>query len=186
MKLAWPLSRRHLGPLFGALVLTPGLLYLAVPLLFVSAVFSFGLATLHPFAAMLVPLGIGAAFASGGVSRPEARLAGSTRLALFAIAAGFGLLALLTSGSGDLGTTLFGEPCRPELRAPASPCPEREWHDLNWLVFVPALSHAPVALLGAATGNRRAATVLGVSALVIAGQVLLVSLLLLVYLAVTL
>ena len=156
-------------------MITPGLIYVSLPLLLAATILSFALATIHPFAWMFVALAIGG-FVAVVTPGPQPSLSKSARWNLLAIAACLGLLALLSSGTQGIGATLFGEPCR-------RGCGEYDWSDYRWLVFAPAIVHAPIALLAAVTAGRRVALALGVSVLFLAGQVGLLAALVLLFLA---
>jgi len=140
-------------------ILTPALVYVGVPVLFVGSVTMFGLAALHPLAAMIVPLLVGISI--GASYKPDTfppvipTLPWQERCLLIAI----GLLFAVLVSLGDTLTTddwsalqLF---CEGDVCIGAS---EGEAELMEWfLLKAPALTLAPLALLAAITGRRRIA-----------------------------
>jgi hypothetical protein len=156
--------------LFGVFVLTPGLLYLGLPLLFISLIFTVALAAaIHPLAGMLIPLGIGVPMALASRGAEPAPLSSRGRRILLGLAAGLGVSALLSSGIDGIGHTLFGEPC-------TTSCSEWSTNDDHWLVLAPALALLPLAVAAAATAQRWTVVALATSTAVLAGQAVIVTL----------
>jgi hypothetical protein len=142
-------------------ILTPALFYVGIPVLFVGSVTMFGLAALHPLAAMIVPLLVG--ISMGASYKPDTFppvipiLPWRARFLLVAIGLLFAVLVPLADSMTIADWEALRLSCEGEVCVGAS---EGEAESLGWFLKTPAVVLAPLALLAALTGSRRVAIVM--------------------------
>ena len=139
-------------------ILTPALIYVGAPVLFVGSVTMFGLAALHPLAAMIVPMLVGISL--GASYRPDTfppvipSLPWQSRCLLVAIGLLFAVLVPLADTLTPADWSALGLYCDGDVCIGAS---EDEAEFMGWFLKAPALALAPLALLAAIIGSRRVA-----------------------------
>jgi hypothetical protein len=137
-------------------LLTPALVYVGVPVLFVGSITMFGLAAVHPLAAMIVPLlvgiSIGASYKPAGFPPVVPPLAAQGRSLLLVIGLLFVVVALLGGSMTTDDWSSLGLICEGDVCIGAS---KDDAEFLSWFLVGPAVTLAPLALLAAALSSRR-------------------------------
>lgn len=165
-------SRSHKPNIVSALapwLLAPALIYVGAPLLFVGAVMMFGLATLHPLAAMIVPLLVG--ISMGASYKPDtfppviSTLPWQERCLLVAVGLIFAVLVPLAGTLTPDDWSSLRLSCQGDVCIGAG---VGQTGLMGWFVKAP-VALAPLTLLAAITGSRRVAiAVLGTAGTLIA------------------
>lgn len=133
-------------------LLTPALIYVGIPVLFVATIVTLGLAFVHPMVGMAVPtligISLGASYKPNTFPPVIPRLPLAVRLNLLFIATLFAVLVVLADELPAVRWTYLESTC--------DDCGEEGKSLLaNWLILGPSLVLAPMAFFAAATGSLR-------------------------------